>query len=197
MTITLGELEASIQEKIEADTDFQSELENLDDDERETKISERKTELFDKELADMNKAKELAYNYKVRAEKAEKQLKIAPKKEDKTSKNDNYSLQDIKALSDVHDDDVSEIVEYAKFKGISIADAKKSNVIIVSLKEKQEIRQSAIASATGKASRGGNTNSGEALLTHLESTKELPESKEDMDRLAQARFERMKNANKH
>lgn len=193
MTMTFGELEASIQEKIETDTDFQSQLETLDDDERETLISEKKKELFDEKLADMSKAKELADNYKVRAEKAEKQLKTAPKQEQK----ENYSLQDIKALADVHDDDVAEITEYAKFKGISIAEARKSNIIIASLKEKQEIRQSAIASATGKAPRGGTANSGQAFLARLEAKGELPESEEDMGRLAQARFEKMKNANKH
>src|SRR4030067_1131281 len=47
-----------------------------------------------------------------------------------TTPKNNYSLQDIRALQDVHDDDVEEIVDFAKYKKISIAEAKINPVIL-------------------------------------------------------------------
>src|SRR3990167_6957742 len=117
---------ASIEEKINSDTDFQATLADLSDEDKETAITEKRTELIDAELA---KEAELATNYKVRAEKAEalaKQLKIKPEEKPEAPKTpEPLSLKDIRALQDVHDDDVDQVTEYAKFKNISVAEAKK------------------------------------------------------------------------
>src|SRR3990167_8840786 len=113
---------ASIEEKINSDTDFQATLADLSDEDKETAITEKRTELIDAELA---KEAELATNYKVRAEKAEalaKQLKIKPEDKPEAPTTPELSLKDIRALQDVHDDDVDELVEYAKFKGVSVAE---------------------------------------------------------------------------
>ena len=140
---------------------------------------------------DFLKAQELAKNQKIRAEKAEKELKalkgqLTEKLE--TPKND-FSIKDFKALSDVHDDDVDEVVDYAKFKGISIAEAKKNPIIRNLLKEKEEMRQTAQATNTGSAKRGTSKLSDDTLLEQLE-TGDLKE--ENIEKAAKARLERMK-----
>lgn len=184
-----GELEASVQAKIEADNDFQSELETLDDNERDTRLEEKKSELLNQELADLKKAKELADNYKVRAEKAEKQLKIPAKKDDKQG---DMSLKDIRSLSDVHDDDVDDILDYAKYKGLSIAEAKKTPAMIAILKAKEEDRKTALATNTGGGRRGTAQLSDERVLQDFEQGK-VSENDDDIARLAEARFNQRKN----
>src|SRR3990167_6266727 len=116
---------ASIEEKINSDTAFQETLADLSDEDKEAAVAEKRTELIDAELA---KEAELAINYKVRAEKAEalaKQLKIKPEEKPEAPKTPELNLKDIRALQDVHDDDVDQITDYAKFKGVSVAEAKK------------------------------------------------------------------------
>lgn len=179
-----GELEASVQAKIEADVDFQSELEVLDDEEKIARIGEKKTELFNQELAEFKKAKELADNYKVRAEKAEKQLKNPPK-EKETPKND-MSLKDIRALNNVHDDDVDEVIDYAKYKGITPAEALKTPAMIAVLKAKEEERRTAQATNTGTGKRGISAKTDEQVISEFEKGN-ISEDYSDIERLAEAR----------
>lgn len=63
------------------------------------------------------------------------------------------SYKDVVALnnSKVHEDDFSEVEEFAKFKGISIADALKSQTLKSILKDKEDERKTAEATNTGKA----------------------------------------------
>lgn len=154
------------------------------------------------------KATELAANQKIRAEKAEAKLKELAKPvemetptkpqeketpikpvETETPKNE-YSLKDMRALNDVHDDDVDEVVEYAKSKGISVAEAKKAPMIQSYLRDTEEKRKTAEATSTGKSKRGSSKISGIALLKKFDGTGELPESDEDMDKFVKARMTR-------
>lgn len=162
--------------------------------ERELKGEQFKASLHEDKQKHL-KAKEF---YKQNLEKAGFDPKTGEKKSNnsKTETKENYSLQDIRALSDVHDEDVNEVVEYAKFKGISVAEAKNSTIIKNLLKEKNELRATAAATATGKAPRGTGKTSGESLLEKAQKG-ELPESEEDMQRLAEARIERMRKTNKN
>jgi hypothetical protein len=140
--------------------------------------------------AELIKAREIAQNQKIRAEKAEAELKTLKKapEEKETPKNPQFSLADIRALSDVNDEDVEDVVEYAKFKGISPAEAKKSPVIQTLLKTKAEERATAAAANTGNAKRGSSITSDEALLNEASATGKLPETDAEMDRLADARW---------
>lgn len=166
--------EQGIQDDLNLEED--QDLENLDDG----------SEDFEDKL---KKAEEVAKNQKIRAEKAERELKKLRETppESETPKND-YSLQDIRALADVHDEDVEEVVEYAKFKKISVAEAKKSPVIQNFLKEKNESRKVAEATNTGATRRGSNKPSGQDLLEKA-SRGILPENDADIERLAQARLD--------
>jgi len=143
--------------------------------ENEAKLAEER-KAKDEELA---KAKELAENYKIRAEKAEK-----GKKEEKTSE---LSTKDILYLAkaDIHEDDMNDVLEWAKFKNISVQEAHKQ--LKGTLDVRAEERKTAAASNTG-TSRPGTQVSGESLL---EKAKEgqLPEKDEDIDKLVEARMQ--------
>lgn len=136
--------------------------------------------------ARLAKSEELATNYKVRAEKAEKKAKETPVVEPKPE--NGLSIKDWKALQDVHDDDVEEVVEWAKFKKITVAEAKKSPHIVTLLKEKQEQRKTAAATNTGPARRGSVKVSDEEVVEKAQKG-QLPE---DPEALAKARWNLIK-----
>lgn len=77
------------------------------------------------------------------------------------------SLKDIRALQDVHDDDVDDVIEWSKVKGISIAEAKRLPVIQALLKTRTEERATAAAANATTTRRSSSTNSSEALLSKL------------------------------
>src|SRR5690349_15732462 len=129
-----GALDSSIQQKIDADVDFQTTLADLSDEDKENAIKEKKTELFDQEIASLSKkaqeaekAQELANNYKGRSERTEAELKEL-KKTKPESKSDDLSQKDLLHLvkAEVHEDDIDRVVKFAKLENISIADALKT-----------------------------------------------------------------------
>lgn len=162
MEDTFGTLDASIQEKIDADVDFQTSLASLSDEEKEQTIKTKKSELLNKELADLKekagkttKAEELANNQKIRAEKAEGELKKFKPAETKTEDKNELSSKDTIALinAKVHEEDVDDVVEYAKFKKIPVAEALKSGILKATLTEKAEFRKTADATNTRGAGK--------------------------------------------
>lgn len=122
----------------------------------------------------------------------QKAQKGTPKAPATTEAPTGISYKDITALTNagVHEDDVEEVVEYAKFKKISIADALKSNVIKTSLAEKKEFRSTAEATNTAKARGQTSKVSEQTLLAKAQKTGEIPESAEDLDRMLEARYTR-------
>ena len=152
--------------------------------EAEETVEELKARLSIQE-EEANKAKELADNYKTRAEKAEGKLKIAPK----ANQADQLSPRDLIALTkaNIHEDDITEVQEYAKFKNISLADAINSSVVKTLLSEKNEQRR--VASATNvNASKRSSSKVSEDVLLDKASKGEMPESDDDIDRLIEARL---------
>lgn len=131
--------------------------------------------------ADYDKAMEIANNYKIRAEKAEKDKKVEKKP---VTQESNLSVQDLYALMDakVPSEDIDEVTDYAKLKGISITEAVKSNVIKGILKDKQEVRTSANATNTSSARRASSKQSDEALLANA-AKGIVPESDKEIRRL--------------
>jgi poly-gamma-glutamate capsule biosynthesis protein CapA/YwtB (metallophosphatase superfamily) len=181
---------ALVEEKISSDADFQTEIESLDDTEKEQKISEKKAELIKQEYATIaEKAKkdaELANNYKIRAEKAEKKNKDG----NPTPTKMELSHIDIIALTkaDVAEDDIQEVLDYAEYKKISVKEALNSTVIKSLLAEKKEERATAEATATKQTRKGSTTQTGSEMLKNAKSKGEVPADKEDMDKLVEARF---------
>lgn len=134
--------------------------------------------------AEAKKAKELATNYKIRAEKAEKKAK-----EKAPEPAGAMSFADMKALiqEKVHDDDVPQVQEYAALKGISVAEALKSNVVKTILKENEEARNVSVATNVSTARRTKSSVSDDVLLANAQKGV-LPESSEDIARLNRARW---------
>lgn len=138
--------------------------------------------------ARLTKATQLANNYKIRAEKAErlakegKVEKQAPIAGD-MSQNDMFAI--LKA--DVHEDDIERVQRFAKSEGLSIKDALKSDELKAILALKEEQRKSASASNVGASKRGTGKVTSESLLEKARKG-EMPETKEDFERLALARL---------
>lgn len=185
-----GALDASVQEKLDGDTDFQATLADLSDEDKNTAISTRKSELLDEEIKTLSsgskKSKELADNYKVRAEKAERDLKNKPNGEGNSSTSD-LSSKDVifLAKADIHEDDMDEVLDWAKFKKVPVSEAYKQ--LKTTLQVRSEERKSANTANTGNARRGSSQATSEALISQARSGK-IPESDEDIQRLVKAKM---------
>ncbi len=138
--------------------------------------------------SEAQKAKELAENYKVRAEKAEKAAKSVKSVEAPVQKTGELSPKDMLAVvnAKVAEEDLDEVVDYAKFKGISVTEALKTSAIKATLAERSEQRNTAVATNTGTARRGSTQMTGEALLSNAAAGK-LPESDSEIERLIMAK----------
>ena len=129
--------------------------------------------------ADKKKHLEGKKAYEERMRKAgldpETGAKLAPNDagaEDKTSKNGDLSSRDIIALRDVPEEDIDEVVEFAKFKGISIAEAKKNPIMQNILKTRAEERKTAEAASTNSTRRTSKTNTADNLLAKVQKNNE-------------------------
>lgn len=186
MSKILGELEASIEQTLASDTEFQTSIAELAEEEQKAKKDERKAELLDIELDKLKKNEELANNYKVRAEKAEK---IAKEKETPVVSADGLSSKDVLYLAkaDIHQEDVDDVLIYAKKMGVSIADAHKFFKPI--LAERDEERKSANATNTKSRSRGADKHTPEDTLAKAEKG-EVLETEDELKDVFKARINR-------
>lgn len=186
-----------IKKSVDLDTLTQEEKEAIElGTETEESLLEKHEETLKAQEAEKEtkriKAEEIAENQRIRAEKAEAELKGFKKDgKDETPKNDSISQTDLYALikENVPQEDISDITEYATLKKISIAEALKSNFVKTLLTQKAEERKTAEATNTGTSRRGNAQVSPETLLDKA-SKGELPESDSDLDRLVEARLEK-------
>lgn len=109
-----------------------------------------------------------------------------------TAQAPSLSAQDIIALRDVHEDDIGSIQEWAKFKGVSLAEARKDKDLNTILSARAEERRTEAATQTRGGSRGATKPSGTDLLAKAIRTNELPEDDEGMLAIAEARQPRKK-----
>lgn len=110
------------------------------------------------------------------AEKSE-----APKSD--LSQKDLYALM----ANKVHEEDIDEVVEYAKLKGLPVAEALKSSVVKTILKEKEEIRNTAAVTNTGVTRKSATPKDADTLVNKARKG-EVPQTREDMIKV----FNRMK-----
>jgi len=161
----------------------QLEVENLDEDLDSTQ------EESDEVNEELTKAQEIANNQKIRAEKAEAELKALkkpqPKTETETPKNDNLSLKDVVALRDVHEEDLDYLMEESTLRGKTIADLKKDPYMAIILKTRAEERATADATSTAPTKRGTKRDSDETILRNFEQGK-VSDNDEDIMKLVQA-----------
>lgn len=138
--------------------------------------------------SEAEKAKELADNYKRRAEKAEKKAKSVPEPSNETlSPKDYLALQQAQITAD----DFDEVQDFANYRKISVAEALKSPTLKTILKERVEERNTSAAMNT-KSPRGMTKTSGEDLLQKAEKTGEIPDTPEGIRALQEARLARRK-----
>ena len=100
------------------------------------------------------------------------------------SKKDDLSTDDVFTLvqANVPREDIGEVKEYAKLKGISIAEALKSDVVKTILADKAEKRKVADGTNTTGSVNGSSRLSDEALISEANKGN-LPDSADDMQRL--------------
>lgn len=161
-------------EIIDSPNDYEDEDEAVEVEEKE-EYSEREKQLY------------------ARLKKTEAELK--EKKDAKTEKKapaaqaNGLSTSDIIALTraNIEDEDIDEVLDYAKYRKISVAEALKSNVVKATLSEKTEERKSAQAVHTTGGRRAGGAVSDERLMSDA-SKGIMPDSEEDIARIARLKF---------
>lgn len=143
----------------------------------------------EEEVAEFKKKAELADNYKVRAEKAEKKAKATKDdvKEPKLSLKDTLAL----AKAGLEDSDFDEVISYADYRKITISDALKDKTLKTILSDKAEERATAEATNIGRSGRGTTTVSPQAILSNAQKGK-LPESDADIEKLVDARMDTLR-----
>lgn len=148
--------------------------------EETTETVETTEESVEEIKARLAKAEELANNYKIRAEKAEKKSKT----ETKPTSNSDLSGLDIFALTkaNVDSEDVEVAVKWARDNNLNLTEALKSPELNAVLNVRKDMRVTANASNTGASRRQTGKLSDEALLNQARGGK-IPESEEDFDRL--------------
>lgn len=184
----MGELETLVQQKLDADTDFQNSLADLSDEEKTEKLNAKRSEILENEFGSLreksSKNEELANNYKIRAEKAEKGKKPAndggepsEKKDDK----DALSTKDVLTLTkaNVHEDDVEWLLSQRKAVGKDLSALLKDDEINAVLKLRNEKRKTADAANTKPARPGNRKPDGETLKKELLSDGKVPEPGSD------------------
>lgn len=143
----------------------------------------------DSSKEDASKLKELAENYKIRAEKAERRLKAKEEPEKNPEEKKELSQSDLiyLAKSDIHEDDIDEVLEIAKSQNKSLKEVHNLSWVKSWLNEKKEERKTAEATATGNKRSGPQTPDANRLYQEAQKGK-YPDSKEEMQKLIEARF---------
>ncbi len=144
--------------------------------EEKQEYSEREKQLYarlKKAEADLKDKKET---------KVEK--KTAPKTDTKLSTFDMLALQKANIETE---DDLDEVVRWADYNKISVAEALKSNILKATLSEKAEERTSAMAVNTGTGRRASGAVSDERLLADANKGI-MPDSPDDIAKLARLRI---------
>ena len=147
------------------------------------------TETVTPELEDIDELKKKVATLEAQKEHWREKAEKAPKATS-TKQSTDLNSKDLIALMNakVAEDDIDEVVEYAKFKNISVAEALKTSVVKTSLREKAEQRRTAEATNTGPTRSGTAKVSEEVLLEKARKSGEIPENDADLDRLLEQRY---------
>lgn len=151
--------------------------------------------LVEKEMSHRKKlSSAIGQKIKFRTE-AEKNKQPIPPPNTSTEKGD-LSSKEVYALMNakVSEEDIDEVVEYARFKKITVGDALKTSTVKTMLSEKAEMRNTANAANTSPARRSNTQPKGEELLEAASKGKVPDEASDaDLERLAEARMNAKKN----
>lgn len=109
--------------------------------------------------------------------------KAQPKDDTNLNTKDLYALMQAK----VAEEDIDDVVEYAKFKNISVSEALKSTAVKAIIADKSEFRKTAEVSNTSNARRGNSKVSDETLLANLGKGSIPEKGSEEAERIFWAR----------
>jgi hypothetical protein len=152
-----------------------------DDTEDLESLQEKNKKLFER----AKKAEAEAKLLKAERLKAEEQARRPAEKQADVTLKDQIAL----VQAQVNPDDIDEVLRYAKFADISIADALKSNVVKTILSERTEQRKSAEVANTQGSRRTVPKVSDEQLIEKADRG-DVPD---DPEALVEARFNQKKN----
>lgn len=159
----------------------------------ETEDAERIDKLVKKDIEDRKRLSS-TIKAKIKYREASKKPKDEqrPPVESKKPETQDISSRDAIVLTGAgvtNDEDIDEVVDYAKYKGISITEALKAPVIVASLAEKAEIRKTAEAQNI-KGSRRSNVKPNDDQIIEKANAQE----EVDASDLARARMNKRKEA---
>lgn len=143
------------------------------------------------------KARELANNYKIRAEKAERLLKQkseAKPAEDVKLQNDvALTPKDYLALTEhkIGSEDFDEVLRLSKLLGKSIAETVKDKTAKIILEQRAEERATSLAAHTGNGRRGTKAETADDILEKF-SKGHISEKDDDIEKLVKARIAQKK-----
>jgi hypothetical protein len=168
-----NEIIDSTNDTTEEETDIELELEDNEESEEETITIPKKkwTEALAKQ------------------EHWKKKATTPAKTEVQATQTEQLSVKDSYALvkADVNEEDIEDVIEYAKFKKITIAEALKSNVVKSMLAEKDEFRKSQEASTTANTRKAQAKVTPDVILENARKGK-LGDSEEEIRALFRARM---------
>ncbi len=149
-----------VDEKISSDADFQTELEALSEEDKVTRLQEKKAELFKQEFATVTKkvadGTELANNYKIRAEKAEQEAKKTPPEPPINKPNDQQLPEELKLIArGLTDEAIEQAKVIAKGKDIPLTEAIKDPLFTIYQQDAE------VKAKKEKAKLGASKGSGE------------------------------------
>lgn len=185
------DIDEIVQGKLDADSEFQTSIADLSGGDRNSAIESKRKELLSAEFKSLKdkadeaeKLQKAFEDQKKRAEKAETKIK---------EKEEGLSTKDVLVLSQagVHADDIDEVVEFAKFKKISVAEALNNPTLKTILAEHVSQRETAQATQM-KGKTSSQDKGGESLLQEA-SQGNLPTDDEGIAKLAEARHEARRN----
>lgn len=168
-------------------------MDNYDEDVvEETTTEETSPEVEDGSVEEESEAEEVDYKAefektKAELEKAQRAIeKNKQKAKTSTAATEGLSTADILALSkaDVDTEDLDEVLDYAKYKKISISEALKSSVLKNTLQERIEQRKSAEAVTTKGTRRAASSQVSDDRLLADAQNGIFPDREEDIARLA-------------
>jgi hypothetical protein len=149
-------------------------------DERDTRIAQ-----LEKDKAELESKNKQLFERTKKAE-GDRKAEAAPSQEFALSEKDRIYL--VKA--DIHEDDLDEVLDRAKSKGISVKDAYAQ--VKPLLDARTEERRTASATHTKGGARGAAKATGADFLAKAEQTGDVPETEAGMQALQEARLARKK-----
>lgn len=167
-------------------------IDSQNDNEQEVEV----VEVAEEESEEPEEYSEREKQYYARIKKLEQELKekdvVKPEVVKKANSDNKLSTFDLLALQKANietEEDLDEVTRWAGYNNITVAEALKSEVLKTVLANNTEVRRSAMAVNTGTTRRAGNGSISDDRLMADAQKGIMPESSDDIGRLARLRLQ--------